>query len=206
MSRAAVLSLIVLIAQASVARAGGEAARKDALHLRTVELLALLGSPEPPPPLADPLTSFIDHLGRTEIGLRPLFALLPATREVGDSTAPTFALIARAYGRAVVSLTRPGVQSDTGQRLVLQRTLVSDLLEGRRFALTVYEDHALSASATRFVGVGARMTLRPTLRVYGWRLRLELLGSYDLTGGPAAYLALSGGLAAPSVVVPVSVP
>jgi hypothetical protein len=198
--------LIVLIAQASVAHAGEGAARKDALHLRTVELLALLGSPQPPPPLADPLTAFIDRLRHTEIGVRPLFALLPAAREVVEPTAPTFALFARAHGRTLVSLTRPGVKVDSGQRLVLQRTLVSDLFEGRGFALTVYEDHALSGSATRFLGLGARMTMRPTLQVYGWRLRLELLGSYDLSGGPTAYLALSGALAAPSVVVPVPVP
>ena len=206
MSRTAVLSLIVLIAQASVVHAGEEAARKDDLHHRTVELLALLGSPEPPPPLADPLTAFIDRLRHTEIGVRPFFALLPAAREVGEPTAPTFALIARAYGRALVSLTRPGVKVDSGQRLVLQRTLVSDLFEGRRFALTVYEDHALSGNATRFVGLGARMTMRPTLRVYGWRLRFELVGSYDLSGGPTAYLALTGALPPPSVAVPVPVP
>lgn len=206
MLRAVALWLVVLVANPSWARAAEGPGRADPLHLRTVELFDLLGSPEAPPPLRDPLTRLLDHLRKSELGWRPLFILLPSVRETTAPELPTFALIARARGRTLVSVTRPGARAESGQNLVLQRTLVSDLLAGRRFALTVYEDHALSPSASRFVGLGARMTLRPTVQVYGWRLRLEMLGSYDLDGGPAAYLAVSGALQAPSLVVPVPAP
>ncbi len=201
--------VVLLVASATHARAGDDSDHADPLHLRTVELLEILGSPDPPKRLKDPLNSFIDRLKKSEIGWRPILMFLPPARESATGEPgepPMFALVARARGKTLVSVTRPGAKIESGQKLVLQRTLVSDLFEGRRFALTVYEDHAISSSAARFVGVGARMTLRPTLRVFGWRMRFEMLGSYDLDGGAAAYLAVSGVLPPPPLVSPVAIP
>jgi hypothetical protein len=200
--------VVLLVASATDARAGDEPG-DDPLHLRTVEMLEILGSPEPPPRLKDPLSRFIDRLKTSEIGWRPILTFLPPAREAltGEpGEPPMFALVARARGKTLVSVTRPGAKVESGQKLVLQRTLVSDLFEGRSFSLTVYEDHAISSSAARFVGVGARMTLRPTLQVFGWRMRFEMLGSYDLDGGAAAYMAVSGALPPPPLVAPVPIP
>ena len=75
----------------------------------------------------------------------------------------------------------------------MQRTLVSDLLAGRQFSLTVYEDHTIGDSTARLMGFGTRLTYRPP----GWPVRLEVLGSYDFDAGASAYLSITGILAAP---------
>jgi hypothetical protein len=76
----------------------------------------------------------------------------PADADGTASGASTLAFVARAQGRAIVSLTRVRAHADDGQNVVMQRTLVSDLFSGRRFSLTVYEDHAISDAAVRLMG------------------------------------------------------
>jgi hypothetical protein len=92
----------------------------------------------------------------------------------------------------VISLTRPSSKVDPDDRLVFQRTLVSDLFEGQRFSLTVFEDHALSNSAAELLGVGARLMFRPTFGVFGWRARVEMFVSYDPDDGPTGYVGIAG--------------
>jgi hypothetical protein len=157
-----------------------------------------------PPPSDDPVTRLIEHCKRNPIGVRPVFTLLPSEHNAGQvGVLPTFALFARAHGRTLVSLTRVHARADAGQDVVMQRTLVSDLLAGKQFSLTVYEDHVLGETATKMLGFGTRMTFRPAFEVAGWRLRLEALASYGVDDGVAGYLAITGALHAPAVPVAV---
>lgn len=149
-----------------------------------------------PAPSPDPLSRLIEHCKRNAIGLGPLVALVPTLPEEGRrAELPTLALVARAQGRTLVSLTRVRTRPDDGQEVVMQRTLVSDLLAGQRFSLTVYEDHAISDAAARLMGFGTRLTFRPS----GWPVRIEVLGSYDFDAGASAYLSLTGVFGAPPV-------
>lgn len=145
---------------------------------------------------SDPLSRLIEHCKRNPVGWRPLVTLVPTAPEDGHrAELPTVALVARAQGRAIVSLTRVQARADDGQEVVMQRTLVSDLLAGRRFSLTVYEDHAISDAAARLMGFGTKLTFRPS----GWPVRIEVLGSYDFDAGASAYLSLTGVFGAPPV-------
>jgi hypothetical protein len=145
-------------------------------------------------------SGLLEYLANRQIGLRPLFTLVPPEpREEDESGPPTFALVARAKGRTLVSLTRPGTKIGPEDDLVLQRMVVSDLLQGHRFSLTVHNDHVLGARALRFLGVGARLTARPEIKVRGWRLTFELFGSYHPNYGGTGYLAISGGAPAPPI-------
>jgi hypothetical protein len=186
--------LVLLMITAATAAWAEDSVTGPARWLQEREELTLLPAAVAPTPDQDPLSRFIGYCKRNPIGLRPLVALLPADAEqdgVGES--PTLALFARAKGRAIVSLTRVRARADDGQNVVMQRTLVSDLLSGRRFSLTVYEDHAISDAAVRLMGVGTRLTFRPA----GWPFRVELLGAYDLDAGASGYLAITGVFGAP---------
>ena len=145
----------------------------------------------------DPLSRFIAHVKRNPVGVKPLVTLLPpAADEVGKGELPTLAIVARARGRTLISLTRQA-RADDGQDVVMQRTVVSDLLAGQRFSLMVYEDHAISEATTRLMGVGTRLTYRPS----GWPFRLELMTSYDLDAGASGFLAITSIFGAPPVPV-----
>ncbi len=204
---AVLVMLALLVAGPGTCRAEDAHLPPGALHLSTRDIAGVLGTPAPPAAAADPLASLLEHWKRREIGWRPLLTLLPSGLRGGAAgEPPIFALVARACGRTIVSLTKPRRQTDPGQRVLLQRTLISDLLEGRQFSLTVYEDHTLSESATRLVGVGAQVTLRPSVTFLGWRLRLELYGSFAPDAGATAYATVSGRLQAPPLVRPVPLP
>jgi hypothetical protein len=191
--------VFVLVAAATAAAADDTRAPSSRLRLRAADVAELL-PPRDVPPAADALSRLVEHCKHNAIGVRPLFTLLPPD-DVDRRVArfPTIALFARARGATLISLTRVQPRSEDGQEVVMQRTVVSDLLAGRRFSLTVYEDHTLGEAATRLMGVGGRMTFRPSLDVAGWRLRFEVLGSYDLDAGASAYLAVTGVLGAPSL-------
>jgi hypothetical protein len=145
----------------------------------------------------DPISRFIAHVKRNPVGVKPLVTLLPPeANEVGKGELPTLAVVARARGRTLISLTRQG-RTDDGQDVVMQRTIVSDLLAGQRFSLTVYEDHAISEATTRLMGLGTRVTYRPP----GWPFRVELITSYDLDAGASGFLAITSVFGAPPVPV-----
>jgi hypothetical protein len=145
----------------------------------------------------DPISRFIAHVKRNPVGVKPLVTLLPPEPNAASKgELPTLAVVARARGRTLVSLTRQA-RADDGQDVVMQRTLVSDLFAGQRFSLTVYEDHAISDAATRLLGVGTRVTYRPA----GWPFRVELMTSYDLEAGASGFLAITSVLGAPPVPV-----
>ncbi len=147
-----------------------------------------------PTAAVDPLSRFVAHCKRDPVGLWPIATLVPPPADGGrNAELPTLALFARAQGRTLVSLTRVQARPDAGQEIVMQRTIVSDLLAGRRFSLTVYEDHAISDAAARLMGIGTRLTLRPA----GWPFRVEVLGAYDVDAGASAYVAITGVFAAP---------
>ena len=170
------------------------------LHLTTDQALRFLDEVRLHP-LELAARRTLRRLEKGPLGWQPILLLVPPPARVdAEPQLPMFALVARAQGRTFVSLTAPGSTLDPGDKLVVQRLLISDLLAGRRFSLTVYEDHALARSATRLVGVGARLTLRPALELLGWRMRVELLGSYDRDDGASAYFGLSGRLAPPRTV------
>ncbi len=144
----------------------------------------------------DPLSRFLAHVKRNPIGVKPLVTFLPPAGDEEKAELPTLAIVARAKGRTLISLTRQG-RADDGQDVVMQRTLVSDLLAGQRFSLTVYEDHAISEAATRLMGVGTRLTYRPS----GWPFRVELMTSYDLDAGASGFLAITSVFGAPPVPI-----
>jgi hypothetical protein len=147
---------------------------------------------------------FMGSLTDGRIGLRPLLALAPDklndAEESGNSKPPAFALITRAEGRTFVAVTRPGTNAGTGDRVVLQRLLVSDVLKGRQFSLTVYKDQAFDENTFEFLGVGARLLARPPIDLFGWRLRVQVFGSYHPEYGGTGYLTISGGHAPPPAV------
>ena len=195
----AAVSFLLMLLAAATAAAADDASTAKRLKLRDPDLLRLM-PPREVPPAEDALSRLIDHCKHDPVGVRPLLTLLPP--DADDRRAarfPTIALFARAYGTTIVSLTRVQARTDAGQDVVMQRTLVSDLLAGRRFSLTVYEDHTLGDTATRLMGFGGKMTFRPTLDVAGWRLRFEVLGSYGLDAGVTGYLAVTGVLGAPAL-------
>jgi hypothetical protein len=198
------VSLVFVLLAVATAAGADDAPTAKRLRLRDPDVLRLA----PPPdvqPAEDALSRLVEHCKHDAVGLRPLLTLLPP--DADDRSAarfPTIALFARAYGTTIVSLTRVQARADAGQDVVMQRTLVSDLFAGRRFSLTVYEDHTLGETATRLMGFGGKMTFRPLVDVAGWRLRFEVLGSYDLDAGASTYLAVTGVLGAPPL--PVAVP
>ena len=51
---------------------------------------------------------------------------------------------------------------------------------------------ALGPSTAQILGFGARLTLRPTLEIHGWRARVEIFASYDVTQGATGFIALVG--------------
>ena len=157
-------------------------------------------------PGADSLGRLLEYCKRKPVGVRPLVTMLPPDPDAAaKSQLPTIALFARIHDRTVISLTRvQQSRTDPGQDVVMQRTVVSDLFAGRSFSMTVYEDHALGDAATRLMGIGTRMTFRPTMEVARWRFRFEVLGSYDLDSGASGYLGITGVLQPPPL--PVGVP
>ena len=153
-----------------------------------------------------------DGIDKLTFGVRPLFMLMPSEppkvktltppREVvptkpRDDTPPTFALVARATGGTLVSLTRPAGDKDPDDRVLYQRTLVSDLFSDRPLSLSIYEDHALDGNTLRFLGIGGRVTPRPTIKLFGWKLHLELFGSVHPDHGATGYIAVAGEPAVP---------
>lgn len=184
----------LVTAQAVMAADGSDGPGRWLLQDREV----LVGRTEPVAAAQDPLSRIVEHVRRRPVGVRPILTLLPpAAEEDAAAEPPTIALVARAHDRTIVSLTRLRVRADDGQDVVMQRTVVSDLLAGRRFALTVYEDHTLGDAAVRLMGVGMRVTFRLTFAIGGWRFRVELLASSDLGAEVSAYLALTGVLHPP---------
>ena len=51
---------------------------------------------------------------------------------------------------------------------------------------------ALGPSTAQILGFGARLMLRPTLEIHGWRARVEIFASYDVTQGATGFVALVG--------------
>jgi hypothetical protein len=188
--------LLASLAVASVARAGdGDGLRSHLLHLNTRELFELFESPDRSldPENEDVNDRILDHIENDRIGMGWLTLLPGEKAKPGEnSEPPMFGLVAKAGGSTLVSLTRPGAAVDPDDRVFLQRTVVSNLVESHRFAVSVYEDHALDDDALKFVGFGARFTARPGLNIFGWGLRLQLFGSFHPSHGGTAYLAITG--------------
>ena len=148
----------------------------------------------PESPATDPLSRLIEHCKHDPVGIHPFVTLMPPDPDASrKATLPTFAFVARAQGTTIVSLTRVNARADDGQEVVMQRTLVSDLLASQRYSLTVYEDHAIGDAAARLMGFGTKLTFRPA----GWPFRIELLGAYDFSAGASAYLAITSVFTAP---------
>jgi hypothetical protein len=197
MKLAATAVVLTLLLVGAARAQEGHVLRRHPLHLSSEEVFQLFEHADESEP--KDVSGFYDKVGerlKGRIGLRPLFTLLPTEtdkqRNKGEAEPPTFALVARANGGTLVSLTRPGASADPEDRLFLQRTLVSDLINQRGFSLAVYEDHALDGDALRFLGIGARLQARPALRLFGWGLRLQLFGSFHPEHGGTAYVAISG--------------
>jgi hypothetical protein len=193
----AIAILALTLVTAGVARAQqGHVLKRHPLQLSSEEVFELFEHADESKP--KDVDRFYDSVGdrlKGRIGLTPLVTLLPTESRKdrkGEQEPPTFAFIARAKGGTLVSFTRPGASADPDDRLFLQRTLVSDLVNQRGFSLAVYEDHALDGDALRFLGIGARLQARPALRLFGWGLRLQLFGSFHPEHGGTAYVAISG--------------
>jgi hypothetical protein len=208
MLRAPVLAFLVLVA-ARAAEAGNGPKGPERWLLEPSDVLSL-GAPLMPPggppsssssapapsggAATDLLSRLIEHCEHDPVGIRPLVTLMPPDPDASrKATLPTLALFARAQGTTIVSLTRVNARADDGQQVVMQRTLVSDLLAGQRYSLTVYEDHAIGDTAARLMGFGTKLTFRPA----GWPFRIELLGAYDFSAGASAYLAITSVFSAP---------
>jgi hypothetical protein len=204
---AAITVALVILAVAVEARAEDSLAAYHPLQVAREELFRSL---EWPPSLeasvADQLDdSVLKDLTNGRIGLRPVIRLVPADLEEGtQAKPPAFALVARAEGRTLVAVTRPGAQIGPSDNVLLQRVLVSDLLKGRRFSLTVYKDHAFDEHTFRFLGVGARLRVRPSLELFGWRLNWQVFGSYHPDYGATGYVTVTAGRAVPSMETPES--
>jgi hypothetical protein len=196
MKLVAALFVLTLVTVGAARAQEGHVLRRHPLHLSSEEIFELFEHADESKP--KDVDRFYDSVGdrlKGRIGLTPLITLLPTETghdEKGEEEPPTFALIARAKGGTLVSLTRPGASVDPQDRLFLQRTVVSDILNERGFSLAVYEDHALDGNALRFLGIGARLQARPTVRLFGWGLRLQLFGSFHPEHGGTAYVAISG--------------
>jgi hypothetical protein len=191
------LALIVLSSGAAGAQEGN-GLRRHPLQLSSEDLFQLFeASDDSPPGELDRLyDNFLDHVENDRVSLRGFVTLLPGgrdeKREDDEADPPTFAFIAKAKGSTLVSFTRPGASIDPEDRVFLQRTVVTDILDERAFSLAVYEDHALDGGALRLVGFGARVIARPALRILGWGFRLQLFGSFHPEHGGTAYVAISG--------------
>jgi hypothetical protein len=189
----ALITMVAILAMVSSARAGERRRDNDRLRLATTSVFHLLGAPlqTEPRPLGE--LGAVDDTSGT-VALAPFVTLLippPRSRaDESDGTGPLLAVGARVQGRTLVAFTRPGARTDPDDRVVYQRLVASDLFEGRRFSVTVYEDHALGPSSSQILGFGARLLLRPSIELLGWRTRVELFASYDLTQGATGYLAL----------------
>jgi hypothetical protein len=200
--------VVLLLGLATPARADDARARQ-VLRLSTAELLRSVDAlparhPFDPQHLIDRIVDYVQH---EEIGVRGFFTLLPAeAAEVGEIKPPRFAFLARAGGRTLVSLTQPGPSADEEDRVLLQRWLISDLLKGRRYSLTVYKEHTIDKDALHFLGVGARLTLRPDFELAGWRWRVESFASYHPEHEATGYVALTGRSLAPPPVPLVGAP
>jgi len=192
----AITVVLVVLAIASEARSQGSLSADHPLRLAGEELLRSL---EWPPSLeaseADQLDEgVLNYLTSSRIGLRPVIRLAAAEPVMGaESKPPAFAFVARAEGRTFVAVTRAGAKAGPGDDVLLQRLLVSDLLKGRQFSLTVYKDHAFDENTFRFLGVGARLMVRPTLDLFGWRLSWQVFASYHPDYGGTGYVTVSGG-------------
>jgi len=192
-----IVLLVSLVAVTNVASAeDGDGLRSHPLHLSTRELFELFEHPNDAedPELEKFNDKFLDTIENGRIGVGWL-ALLPSEKARPGQDAeepPMFGLVAKAKGSTLVSLTRPGVTVDPEDRVFLQRTVVSNLWERQKFALSVYEDHALDDDQLKFVGFGARVSARPGLNIFGWGVRLQLFGSYHPSHGATAYLAITG--------------
>jgi hypothetical protein len=189
----ALITVVVILAMVSSARAGERRRASDRLRLATPTVCDLLAAPLRPAPRPLVQLGVLDDTSGT-VALPPFFTLLvppaQARRERSDNAGPLLAVGARFQGRTLVAFTRPGARTDPDDRVVYQRLVASDLFEGRRFSVTVYEDHALGPSSSQILGFGARLLLRPSIELLGWRTRVELFASYDLTQGATGYLAL----------------
>jgi hypothetical protein len=196
MARAIALLLLLPLATATAARADDHGPRPR-FHLGTFELLDTFTARAPSAAkTSDPIDngSVLEHLDKRAVGLPPLFTLVTPdpsiSAENAEAKPPMFAFGARVQGRTLVAFTRPGTKVDPDDKVVYQRLVVSDLFEGRRFSVTVFEDHVLGSS-TQVLGFGARMMLRPAIDVGGWRARVELFASYDMTEGAVGYLGIT---------------
>jgi len=196
----AITVVLVVLAIASQARAQGSLSADHPLQVTGAELLRSL---EWPPSLetseAGQLNEGVfNYLTSGRIGLRPVIRLVPAESEKGaGSKPPAFAFVARAEGRTFVAVTRPGAKAGPWDNVLLQRLLVSDLLKGRQFSLTVYKDHAFGENTFRFLGVGARLMVRPALDLFGWRLSWQVFASYHPDYGGTGYVTVSGSRSVP---------
>jgi len=196
MKLAATVFALTLLAVGAARAQEGHVLRRHPLQLSSEDVFQLFENADESRP--KDVDRFYDRIGdhlKGRISLRPILTLLPAEthqQKEGETEPPTFALIARAKGGTLVSFTRPGASVDPEDRLFLQRTLVSNIMDERGFSLAVYEDHALDGDALRFLGIGARLQARPALRLFGWGLRLQLFGSFHPEHGGTAYIAISG--------------
>jgi len=199
MLRAPALVFFFLLTTAAEAVWAGDGAKGPNRWLLAShdELLHDEALTQPPPTAAaasDPLSKLFEHWKHDPVGWRSFFTLVPpAADDERKGTLPTIAFFARAQGRTIISLTHVNARADSGQEVVMQRTVVSDLLAGRRFSLMVYEDHAIGDAAARLMGVGTKLTFRPE----GWPFRVEVLGAYDMQAGASAFLAITSVFAAP---------
>lgn len=191
----ALIAAVLFLNITAVYAGDGNGFRKHPLHLSSTELFELFESPDRSEPAA--VKKFndkvLDHVANDRVGLGGFLTLLPTKpNKKGEAKPPAFAFVARASGGTLVSVTRPGATTDPDERLFLQRTVVSDVMSQQKFSVSVYEDHALDGRALKFVGIGARFAMRPTLKLLGWGLRLQLFGSYHPEHGGTAYFAISG--------------
>jgi hypothetical protein len=188
-----VVMLLLVLARPSDAHAGERRAERERLHLAPRELIGLLAAPSvAAQPRAVTTLAILDDLATSGIGVPPFFTLLAppsaARPHSGENAAPLFAIGARVQGRTLVAFTRPGAKVDPDDRVVYQRLVASDLFQGRRFSVTVYEDHVLGTNAPQVLGFGARLRLRPALEFHGWRTLVEFFASYDVTQGATGYI------------------
>jgi len=198
MKIAATFLVLTVLSAGAVGAQEGNGLRRHPLQLSSEELFRLFEtSDESTPRDLDRLyDNFLDHVENDRVSLSGFLTLLPGDgnekREDEEADPPTFAFVAKAKGSTLVSFTRPGASIDPEDRVFLQRTVVTDILDERAFSLAVYEDHALDGDALRFVGIGARVIARPALRILGWGLRLQFFGSFHPEHGGTAYVAISG--------------
>jgi hypothetical protein len=202
----AVALLLFLLAAASEAVAEDPSPTRQ-LRLSSRELTALLLNSAPSRADTIEIDATSDAAAERAAGLPPLFTLLPPQpvdpKEGGTDEPPLFAFGARIQGRTLIAFTRPGTKTDPDDRVVYQRLVVSDLFQGRRFAVTVFEDHALGGGGTQVLGFGARLLLRPAFTIAGWRTRVEMFASYDMTLGAVGSIGITARSPAPPVIVPV---